>query len=346
MEVLKDADEDDWLKPMKVQFIGKEGIDAGGLAREFFSLLFKNTTVFQGTTFSLNPDFLEKKTYKIIGQITAKALAQGHPGPACLNKHIVRYLLTGIDDTCTSNINLKEGELGADIDRAIKQLSEATADTVGSVFEQNASVLEATGFTKLLTLKNRDEAIKVVKAHYLLYRVMASVTQSKEGLKLGGVLEVLRRFPKDAEGVLGSGGGVTAEDIHNFYSPIYSTESTEKSKEQRIVYNLNRFLCKIEKNKISSTWLNPWHDGQDTPEDQTKAISLENVSQALIGSPRLPRDVSKGNIQFDYKSSNLSSVNTCVPFITFSNIDSIQAYEKFEEAMIFIVVGAYGFGCA
>lgn len=41
-EQLEDGDEDDWKKPISILFIGEEGIDAGGLSREFFFTAFKN----------------------------------------------------------------------------------------------------------------------------------------------------------------------------------------------------------------------------------------------------------------------------------------------------------------
>lgn len=40
MEQIEDATKDDWVKKVKVRFIGEEGIDEGGLTREFFTLLF------------------------------------------------------------------------------------------------------------------------------------------------------------------------------------------------------------------------------------------------------------------------------------------------------------------
>lgn len=90
IEQLEDGDEDDWKRPISILFIGEEGIDAGGLSREFFSLLFKTTKVFEGNTFSVG-----------------KAIISGHPGPRCLNHHVTQYILQG-QEPDFSNIQTKE----------------------------------------------------------------------------------------------------------------------------------------------------------------------------------------------------------------------------------------------
>lgn len=61
LEQLEEADDSDWGKSPRVEFIGEEGIDAGGLSREFFSLLFKATEVFEGNNFSVKPKLLDEK---------------------------------------------------------------------------------------------------------------------------------------------------------------------------------------------------------------------------------------------------------------------------------------------
>lgn len=95
IEQLEDGDEQDWERPLSIHFIGEEGIDAGGLTREFFSLLFKSTKVFEGNTFSVNPQLLDSKQYSLIGKAVAKAIMSGHPGQRCLNQHVARYIILG-----------------------------------------------------------------------------------------------------------------------------------------------------------------------------------------------------------------------------------------------------------
>jgi hypothetical protein len=94
-EELSDALTIDWEKPMKIHFIGEEGLDAGGLSREFFSLLFKNNDIFENGSFRLDSGLLEKKTYETMGRATARAILAGHPGPKCFNPLLARFICTG-----------------------------------------------------------------------------------------------------------------------------------------------------------------------------------------------------------------------------------------------------------
>ena len=79
IEQLEDGMLEDWEGRFRVNFIGEEGVDAGGLKREFFSLLF------------------EKTKYKLLGKATALSILYGHPGPQCFNKYVAEYIVSGIE---------------------------------------------------------------------------------------------------------------------------------------------------------------------------------------------------------------------------------------------------------
>lgn len=93
MEQLEDASDEDWKHKLKVEFIGEEGIDEGGLSREFFSLLFRISPCFDGNTFSFSSELLKKGHYRLLGKCVAYALALGHPGPRRLQSNVVDYVL-------------------------------------------------------------------------------------------------------------------------------------------------------------------------------------------------------------------------------------------------------------
>jgi hypothetical protein len=121
LEQLQDCTEEDWHKPVKVTFIGEEGIDAGGLLREFFTLVFDNMQVFNSNgCFCVDSQFLQDRRYFIIGKVTALALIHGHPGPHALNPVLSKYILTGEEPKAD---DIEEEHLGADILDAIKAVS-------------------------------------------------------------------------------------------------------------------------------------------------------------------------------------------------------------------------------
>lgn len=94
MQQLSESDEGDWQKRISIQFIGEEGVDAGGLTREFFSLFFKQTSLFEDGSFSFNSEYIESMLYLLLGKVVARAILSGHSGPCCLQSHIVKFILT------------------------------------------------------------------------------------------------------------------------------------------------------------------------------------------------------------------------------------------------------------
>ncbi|XP_060083297.1 uncharacterized protein LOC132562566 [Ylistrum balloti] len=227
-----------------------------------------------------------------------------------------------------------------DVVSAIKEIEEATLETIGNVYNEHIFMFEATGYTKILTLDNKDEAIKALKAFYLLYRPMASINQFMEGLKLHGILQKLQEHPKDACLFFNGSSYPTADEIQDFFKPVYSSGTEEKEKEEMIVYNWGKYLKNI-KGRISTPWLS-----MDTGVEDIVELNMGHLCQALLGCPKLLTSMNSGSIQFDHKSSNLPTVNTCAPSITFSKTEELQNYCTFQEVLQNVIVGAYGFGIA
>lgn len=63
--------------------------------------------MFEGNTFSVDPQLLDSKHYRLIGKAMGKAIISGHPGPRCLNHHVTQYILQG-QEPDFSNIQTKE----------------------------------------------------------------------------------------------------------------------------------------------------------------------------------------------------------------------------------------------
>ncbi|KAK6186488.1 hypothetical protein SNE40_008517 [Patella caerulea] len=127
--------------------------------------------------------------------------------------------------------------------------------------------------------------------------------------------------------------------IQNFYLPSFSPDELEKSDAEMVIYNFCKFLKRVENSKISTPWINP-----DTLEEQIITLNTGHILQALLGSPRIPSNISCGIMTFDHVSNGLTTINTCAPSISFSNLKLIKTYSRFEESLLLVVVGAHGFG--
>ena len=101
----------DQSKPLQVQFVGEDGIDGGGLKREFFTLVLQKAgNLLEGPSdckvFRHNLVALNAKKFKTFGKIVAFSVIYGGPLPSYLSPPIVRYLLYGHDGSnCIATID-------------------------------------------------------------------------------------------------------------------------------------------------------------------------------------------------------------------------------------------------
>lgn len=78
----------------------------------------------------------------------------------------------------------------------------------------------------------------------------------------------------------------------------------------------------------------------DENSEKDHTINMAWVSQVLFGCPDIPWDIQDALVIFDHTCDQLSVVNTCAPSLTFRRCPVIRKYEKFEELMLEILVGA------
>ena len=89
---------------LRVTFVGEPGIDAGGLLKEYLTLLLKeimmNNSLFtgppecRGVLHSMKS--LQMRSFYYVGQMIAVSILNGGPGPGCLTHAIVDYLTYGL----------------------------------------------------------------------------------------------------------------------------------------------------------------------------------------------------------------------------------------------------------
>ena len=72
-----------------------------------------------------------------------------------------------------------------------------------------------------------------------------------EGLRLHGVLDIMKQHKEDAEASLTSLSTITSDALKDFFKPSYSLDgSDKKAVEVKVVYNFHRFL-----GQVGSTYL-------------------------------------------------------------------------------------------
>jgi hypothetical protein len=112
MEQLEELSDSEWEGSFRVNFIGEEGLDSGGLRREFFTLLFELSDLLEHGSFRVDTVKLFKKHYLLLGKTTAVALIHGHPGPQCFNEAVTNFITKcmepdNAEDICVERDDIK-----------------------------------------------------------------------------------------------------------------------------------------------------------------------------------------------------------------------------------------------
>lgn len=160
----------DLLKPLRVHFIGEEGIDAGGVRKEFFQLLVNDLLrpdygmlqyFEESRVFWFNPSTLEaNEEFMLIGIITGLAIYNAVlldlPLPQVLYKKLLKQAV-GLRDL---------EEMQPTLGRSLKQLLqyEGEPGSVESIFCQTFAVdIEAFGEVRSVELKSGGSEIPVTE---------------------------------------------------------------------------------------------------------------------------------------------------------------------------------------
>ncbi|XP_053386140.1 uncharacterized protein LOC128550670 isoform X2 [Mercenaria mercenaria] len=334
MVEMEQAPEEEWKRKLSVTFIGEEGLDAGGLTREFLTILYEKSPVFENSVLSFDAQLLYKRHYFFMGQMVVMGILSGHPGPRNLLNHVVDFIVSGKTGEL-SDIPVDKMER-LDAVSAIKEISDC-ADC--NVVEKYGDLLEACGFRQLVTTENRKDAVSAIKNYYLLNRFIPSLLQFMEGLKLHNLLEMFKKYPGQACTFLLKTDHVESLKVKEFFKPVYSQIQAEKEAEEVVIFNFHQFLKKLERGKVLCTRIDV-----DTDTSTDEVLDMGNLMQALIGCPAFPSSITEGIITFDHNSDQLTTINTCAPSINFSKLSEIKDYSSFEELMKYIIVGSYGFG--
>ncbi|WAR06138.1 hypothetical protein MAR_021507 [Mya arenaria] len=170
-------------------------------------------------------------------------------------------------------------------------------------------------------------------------RFIPSLLQFVEGLKLDGMLDMLRKCPEKAYSYHMQTEHVDSLTIKVFFKPVFSSDKAGKEDEEVILCNFHQFLKKLERGKISCISIDA-----ETGSSSEVNLNTGHLLQALIRCPALPSCITEGIITFDHKSDYLTTVNTCAPSVNFSKLSVIKNYSSFEELMKNVIVGSYGFG--
>ena len=200
-DLTEEMDSTEWHPKITVRFVEEAGCDTGGLAREFFSLLYLNCMRSQLLTgkvpflyLSHDQAALEAGKYEVIGKLTAIALLNGYSGPQCFSETLTDYIL-----------NTKVGE---NVEKLLNEFPDNTCkDKLMKIAECNdtetfknliSDLDERFDFGYCSSTVGIESKIKLIQSackHYMVSLQLEETQSYMKGLQLYGVLENLRKFP-------------------------------------------------------------------------------------------------------------------------------------------------------
>ncbi|OPL33674.1 hypothetical protein AM593_04441, partial [Mytilus galloprovincialis] len=189
--------EHDLHNPLCIKFIGEDGVDIGGLRREFWSLFLHNissscyVTGKPGRqTFQQNFVEKKKKTFFHLGQLIALSILQDGPGLPIFSDIVTDYIING--ETVVLNLDDLPDGLRDTLDKMQASASDSEArDIYSSVLDIAADV----GFIVPLTSFTRCH-VKQLKAAFIESQISSckdELNQFIEGLDTHRVLSLLRQ---------------------------------------------------------------------------------------------------------------------------------------------------------
>ena len=233
LDSLKDVEVSELAGGLIVVFVGEEGVDDGGLTREFFSVLWhrsQDCPLSVGTipylTLRKNAVALDEQEYKIFGQLVAMALLNGANAPKFFSESFAKHLLDpssdyfAIEDIPDETLKLKV--------QNVKESS--TAEGLKEAISHLEDECVAIGYQKMLNppLKDKELLVKAIARHAVT-SADREIKSFLYGLQLGDVLSTLRKYPKEAlEELTGVQKAVTAHELKRLFKTDLSEPGSNK----------------------------------------------------------------------------------------------------------------------
>ena len=285
-EIVRGQDKSDFYLPLNVRFTGEEAVDLGGPTREFFSVLFQGLEqqrIVAGSSPSLtfSHDILayERKEYEIFGVLVALSLLNGCSGPHNLSSSLVHYLLNEEKQCCKFKI---EEIPNPDIRAKCLKIQETSGEKDFSDIVQALDERFDAGFNKAsVSLNDKEKLLQTMAYHYVINICHDEILQFKQGLSFGGVLNVLRRFPKESFTELtdSTESVITPEDLTNIFEANLSTRGSNlRIAEEDILYNWENSLSNVFRGKVSQTAISiEIKEDVDTGNDNDKVVETQST---------------------------------------------------------------------
>lgn len=225
-------------KSMLVEFVGEDGLDNGGLTREFFSWFghaLQGRFLSSTGCFIHNSVAMQRGEYHCIGQLCAMALVHGGGALNVFAPSVYNFMCAM--KACDIVVSCDEVADEGIRDLLDKVQSACDHDTLQEVVMENADEFFKCGYTKpiaRIVIADKVDIVQSVALQHVVLSTLGELTQFCDGLSSLGVGSALKEFKelmhsffcKDTKTKL------SAEDIRELFRVQYSAPgSTARSLE-------------------------------------------------------------------------------------------------------------------
>ena len=291
---------------ISVEFIGECAADTGGPTREMFSLLYKdviNGKLTKGSmpnlTFTHDQSALLDHEYKIFGQLVALAFLNNASLLHFFSSTVANYILgTECKDGLSSLINelpVDEVTVKAKLNTLLSCETPVAWDEVINQFDEWFDM----GINKAkVPIEQKEYLIRTANKHIMISSVAEEIFSFQEGLSLFGVLDALKKFPRDAIKYFVY-TEVTMDDIKKVFVPSFAIKgSSKRASEETIIFNFYQFLKQCARGNVQRTFIDISSLEHDDLEEHQQTLSLHDVLRFMSGASHVPISDLNGSISF------------------------------------------------
>ncbi|KAL2085761.1 hypothetical protein ACEWY4_019081 [Coilia grayii] len=275
--------------PLRVTFIGEQGIDNGALRNEFLTEMVAGVErrFFEGGTTGKTPKYslIDVDRQKTTGEIFAVSIVQGGPPPNFFMPWCYHFISNGELDYGTIT---EDDVADLELQELIQQIRAADDTSVLEFTDR----LVACGYTGPVSIQRKEEIVRAVVLHATV-RLLPILQQLCCGLKLYNLLDMVRAEKDICRQLFVQQfcRKVDADFLVSSLAPIFSELGTVKrQRESTIVNHLQDFIQDLE--------------DEDTGSDKLH-IDVGKFCQWLTGQSHIPlshvnREEFKIVIEFDH----------------------------------------------
>eukprot|EP00794_Sanderia_malayensis_P017949 gene17949-19744_t len=345
----------DGVKPIRVQFIGEAGVDAGGPLKEFFTILFEDAKRFlfctgNGVTYTFLHDTerLQNGEFRLFGTLVAIALIHGCAGPRYFMPALISRILKcpfvkpTIADIPDFEIQSKLNQI------KVAATEEEFNEKIDSFPERfSAGVMNPS-----IRHKDKYDFIDKVAYHYCILACASQIEDFIQGLDVLGLLSILQNHYEESRLEFSTPDSLKASDFLSVFATINYTCDADKNemreKEEDVYFNLTGFLEGLQYDSQEKRQTIELEDEAEIHVE--RCVSLADVLKFCSGSKYITKDmVGKGSISFIHPKPEQYGMgimaNTCSLVLTLPVSPRYSATpEAFHDSFVEDICSAPDFG--